>query len=123
MKYNTAYVFTKYTDMLDYFNKNIEHICGARLFEDIDTYLKRVDNVRKRYAQPRPVDLMLLVRYEYDVAISRNRIICRIKCPINPMPIKGEFETHNLPDLINFIKQLGWDQGTTQTKFDLRLFE
>lgn len=122
MNYQLAYVFSKYTDMLEYFDKNEVRICGARMFEDLDTYLKRVDNVRKRFAQPRPVNLMLLVRFEHTTNGDR-RTICRIKCPINPMPIKGEFETNNLPDLIKFIKSLGWEQGTTQTKFDLSMFE
>lgn len=123
MNYQRAYIFSKYTDMLTYFNANKDRICGVPMFEDHDAYQKRVDNIRKRYAKERPVSLILLVRYEKDHSTNHVHTICKIKCPINPLPIKGEFEASSLQSVIDSIIANGWEQVTTQTKFNLRLFE
>lgn len=36
------------------------------------------------------------------------KTICRIKCPINPLPIKGEFETPSVGAVSHVLATMGW---------------
>ena len=123
MNYQRAYIFSKYTDMLDYFEANQASVCGVPLFEDHEAYQKRVDNIRKRYAKARLVNLILLVRYEKNPLTDSMRTICKIKCPINPLPVVGDFETPHLTQVIKSLNKHGWEQVACQSAFDMRLFE
>ena len=118
MKYQVVYMFSKYTDMLPYFNANHERICGVPTCNNTEAYQKRVDNARAYYAKSKPVSLFLLVRYE-----APNHTICRIKCPVNPLPVKGEFVASSLSDVISSLRAHGWEQITVQNRFDLSMFE
>lgn len=50
----------------------------------------------------RDVHLILLVRHE------DGKCICRIKCPINPLPIKGEFQCVSTGEMSKLLKSMGW---------------
>lgn len=55
------------------------------------------------YEKEREISLFLMVRY-----VDGNRCMCKIKCPINPLPIKGEFEAPSLGAVERFLSQNGW---------------
>lgn len=87
MKYQTAYIFTKRGNLLPY------------LYSKSSCFDERTERL---YAQERELQLVLLVR------IEDRKIYCRIKCPVNPLPIKGEFEVPALGAIENFLNQNGW---------------
>ena len=93
MQYSRAFIFTKRTDLLPYF---YAHYNGSAISSEQYARLKSY------YERERNVQLILLVRYD------GNKTICRIKCPINPMPVKGEFEASSVSSLIDFMRQNGW---------------
>lgn len=41
---------------------------------------------------------------------ASGRIFCRINCPINPLPVKGEFEIPSWGVLKRFLEANGWKQ-------------
>ena len=88
--YSCAYVFTKHTNLLQWFNTNL-------LNQSVD-YNKLI----QYYSKPRKVQLILLYRFD------ENKCYCKIKCPINPIPVKGEFETPSLSCIEKFLKNEGW---------------
>ena len=65
------------------------------------------------YARERDVQLILLVRYE------EGKCICHIKCPINPLPIKGEFEAPSIGAVSHTLQTMGW---TYKEKLPLSMF-
>lgn len=65
------------------------------------------------YARERDVQLILLVRYE------KGKCICRIQCPINPLPIKGEFEAPSIGAVSHTLQTMGW---TYKEKLPLDMF-
>lgn len=93
MKYSRAFIFSKHTDLLPYF---YAHYNGCRINDE------QYARIKADYEGERNVQLILLVRYEC------NKIICRIKCPINPMPVKGEFEAPSMQGIFDFMRKQGW---------------
>ena len=65
------------------------------------------------YARERDVQLILLVRYE------EGKCICRIQCPSNPLPIKGEFEAPSIGAVSHTLQTMGW---TYKEKLPLSMF-
>lgn len=57
------------------------------------------------YCKERDVHLVVTERITED-----HRIFCRINCPINPLPVKGEFEIPNWSVLKRFLVANGWHQ-------------
>lgn len=55
------------------------------------------------YNKEREISLFLMVRY-----IEGNRCMCKIKCPISPLPIKGEFEAPSVSAVERFLCRDGW---------------
>lgn len=98
--YTTAVIFTKHTDMLPWFNGKY-HGLPSKYGSSVG-----YNQFKSSCAKPRDVQLILLVRYEYP--ISGSRIYCKIKCPINPLPIKGEFEVASLGCLVSLLEREGW---------------
>lgn len=99
-KYALAYIFTKRENLLKWFNS--QH------------YLLTTPELVAYYERERDVQLILLVRYE------NNKCICRIKCPINPLPIKGEFEAINPMAVEHLLGTLGW---IFKEKINLHMFQ
>ena len=97
--YHTAYIYTKYDNLSKWFDAN-----RAKFIVDGNMeYSKRFVRAEAHYAQERIVNLVILVRHE------DGKCYCRIKCPINPLPIKGEFETTAAADVGRLIMSMGWN--------------
>ena len=107
MKYDCAVIFKKFTNLMPYFNGIEGNTPGHA-------------NVRAIYAKERQVNLILLIRYEYDHTTGKNHIFCKINCPINPMPVKGEFEAPSVNAVERFLRDVGWTKCDVLNK---RLFE
>lgn len=54
------------------------------------------------YAKTRDVQLILLLRYDGD------KIFAKIKCPINPLPVRGEFEIPSVTAITDFLIDNDW---------------
>lgn len=90
--YQYALIFTKRDNLSKWFNAN----CSKFIVDG------NLEYSRRRYAQERDVKLTLLVRYD------NNKCICRIKCPINPLPVRGEFNAVSEHEVRKFLTSLGW---------------
>lgn len=104
--YHTAIIYTKRDNLSKWFNANSHQFMSGGNME----YSERYQRMREHYAQDREVQLILLVRHE-DVRIGgtiKNKCICRIKCPINPLPIKGEFECVSTGEMTRLLASMGW---------------
>ena len=87
MKYQEVIIFTKKGNLLPFVGS--KHV-------KIDEYVMKI------YGAERKISLMLLVRYD------DGHIYCKIKCPVNPLPVKGEFETPALGAIYEFLYNNGW---------------
>lgn len=97
MKYQHVITFVKRTNLAEY----SKH-CGDISFDSearvsIDAY----------YAKERNVTLHLYYRFEQDDA-GHVHALCKIQCPINPLPVKGEFETPSIAVIKHFLTAAGW---------------
>ena len=104
--YHTAIIYTKRDNLRKWFDANNHLFISGGNMEYSEHYQK----MRAHYAQDRDVQLILLVRHE-DVRIGgtiKNKCICRIKCPINPLPIKGEFECVSTGEMTRLLASMGW---------------
>ena len=102
--YHTAYTFTKHDNLSKWFNTHLSCFIA-------DGYSPDSYNAEYYYAQERDVQLILLVRHETvrdDYGDNVAKCYCKIKCPINPLPIKGEFEAVTAAAVGNLLKSLGW---------------
>lgn len=93
--YHTALIFTKRDNLVKYF------------------WGKSALSNQEYYAKEREVQLILLSRYE------KGKCICCIKCPINPLPIKGEFEAPSISAVSHTLQTMGW---TYKEKLPLGMF-
>lgn len=86
----------------------------------IVTFVKRTDLMELLHFSREHFDSMVSVEYykkERDVRLvvteritTDGRIFCRINCPINPLPVKGEFEIPSWSALKRFLASQGWKQ-------------
>ena len=106
-QYRSAYRFSKVTNLLKYLSSNYQRYGTSGNPED-------AERIREWYAREREVQLILLVRHE------EGNCICRIKCPVNPLPIKGEFVVTNAGDVSRLLIDLGW---TFKDKLNLVMFK
>lgn len=74
---------------------------------------------KEHYDTPQIINLV--VSYRWDISREHGRrLMCHINCPINPIPVKGEFQAPSLKALRKFLNKEGWHfQGYVET----RLFE
>lgn len=93
--YHTAIIYTKHTNLMPWLQSNYTKFGTHSTTE-------QVQSVRAAYEKDRDVQLILLVRHEDD------KCICRIKCPINPLPIKGEFQCVSTGEMSKLLKSMGW---------------
>lgn len=107
MNYSRAFIFHKHTDLMPYFNAMKDTL-------GYDPQLPSHQRTKARYEAKRDVQLIVLLRWE-EVPNSktggmtpRQRCVCRIKCPINPLPVVGEFEIPSPYHICEFLKELGW---------------
>lgn len=107
--YHAAIIYTKRDNLSKWFDINgYKYAQGANM-EYSDTYQR----MRAVYAKEREIQLILLVRHE------EGKCICRIKCPINPLPIKGEFEAPSIGAVSHTLQTMGW---TYKEKLPLSMF-
>lgn len=93
--YHTAIIYTKYTNLMPWLQSNYTKFCTHGTTE-------QAQRIREMYSKDREVQLILLVRHE------DGKCICRIKCPINPLPIKGEFQCVSTGEMSKLLKSMGW---------------
>lgn len=101
--YHTAIIYTKHTNLMPWLQSNYERFGTHGTTE-------QAQRIREMYSKDRDVQLILLVRHE-DVRIGgtiKHKCICRIKCPINPLPIKGEFECVSTGEMTRLLASMGW---------------
>lgn len=61
------------------------------------------EHERQQYAKERPVHLVV------QACFKDGATYCRIKCPVNPLPTKGWFQTPNINVLKNHLVSIGWE--------------
>lgn len=93
--YHTAIIYTKHTNLMPWLQSNYPKFGTHGIAEQAQL-------IRERYSKDRDVQLILLVRHE------DGKCICRIKCPINPLPIKGEFQCVSTGEMSKLLKSMGW---------------
>ena len=94
-KYTFAIIYTKRTNLSAYFMDKVsyERVASREQYESLRNY----------YARERDVQLVASFRWD------NRKLMCRIKCPINPIPVKGEFEVPSYGVFANFLKANGWE--------------
>lgn len=110
--YNCTLVYHKRTTLDAYFKANEEKVLGITqgcTMRDPET----VKRCASRYERIQDVRLILLVRYEYVATTGQYCTFCKIKCPISPIPVKGEFEAPSLNAVKHFLVMCGWDLTET----------
>ena len=102
-KYTQVLIFTKQGNLLSFFDSKY---C-PRNFATHANY----EQVRHYYAAEREIQLIAMFRWENNgMGI---KYFCKIKCPVNPLPVKGEFEVPSVGALIQFLKNNGWNYKQT----------
>lgn len=107
--YHQAIIFTKRDNLSKWFNAN----CSKFIVDGNMEYSEHFVRAEKLYAQERDIQLILLVRFE------NGKCICRIKCPINPLPIKGEFQCVSTSEMSKLLTSMGW---TYKAKYGIGMF-
>lgn len=104
MKYERVLIYTKKGNLLDFLHT--DHVASR---------VVNLDKANEYYGSERDIQLIACIRWEAaPETINRtrgarhHRCYCRIKCPINPLPVKGEFELPSLVSLQMFLKADGW---------------
>jgi hypothetical protein len=65
------------------------------------------NRLREYYSKEKEISLYLLWRWE------NNKWVCKIECPINPLPVKGKFEAPSIPAVKRFLFEHGWKERDT----------
>lgn len=93
--YHTAIIYTKRDNLLKWLQHNYK-IFGTHGSSE------EANRIRAEYEREREIQLILLVRHE------EGKCICRIRCPINPLPIKGEFQCVSTSEMTRLLTSMGW---------------
>ena len=105
MKYDRVLVFTKKGNLMRW-------LCTDKVSRSFTN--ANVDGLTKYYSEEREIQLIARVRWEDFPVSTRKGIVqvakcfCSIKCPVNPLPVNGEFELPSLESLRAFLKADGW---------------
>ena len=103
MKYDRVLIFTKKGNLMQY-------LCTDK----VSRPMSNVEKATEYYAQEREIQLIACLRWEdYPVSTRKGivqmpKVFCKIKCPVNPLPVKGEFEVPSIEALRSFLKANGW---------------
>lgn len=95
-KYSYVCIYTKKGNLLPY-------LTGKVLCEQNINTRERMEAANKYYGKEREIQLVAMFRWD------AGRIFCKIKCPLNPLPIKGEFEVPSIRLLCQFLQENGWN--------------
>ena len=101
-KYTTVTIFTKKGNLIPYMEK----------FPVI------TDSMQRHYGRERDIQLILATRYERTA--NGTKLMCKISCPINPLPVKGEFQAPSYGAVCRFLVEHGWTKNGVQ---ETRWFE
>lgn len=85
--------FKRHTNLLSYYNTKVA-----------SGQFKATEAIRSYYAKERDVTLLLIFGITAD-----GTKVAKIKCPINPLPIIGEFCYTNTQSMIDLLDGLGWE--------------
>jgi hypothetical protein len=92
-KYSNITIFTKAGTLTPY----LEHA----------KHIKNVTELgRKYYEKEREIQLILATRW--DSTAKRKRLMGKISCPVNPLPVRGEFEIASYNAMCEFLMSQGW---------------
>ena len=103
MKYDRVLIFTKHGNLMKYLNT-----------DKVARNIVSADNAQQYYGAEREIQLIACLRWEEFPVSTRKGIVqvpkcfCKIKCPVNPLPVRGEFEVASLSALRAFLKADGW---------------
>ena len=100
-KYDVVYILTKKGNLTEYLNTYAAQVMlGGNISEQCKEY----------YAKEREISLIAKFRYETERTDRKriNHCYCKIQCPVNPLPIKGEFEAPCVTAVIDFLTENGW---------------
>ena len=100
MEYTSIRVFIKDTNLSEYFSSNIEE-CASNHNMDLRS-AEDMECLHKRYSKEQIVQLIAQFKFE------NGKIFCRIRCPINPLPVRGWFETPSVHVLTKSLISMGW---------------
>ena len=100
MEYCTVKIFTKRTNMRAWFLANVCPTLRPEHYAQME----------RHYDKERDVRLILLVRYEREPLKNTMRTICKIHCPVNPLPVKGEFEVPTFGVIKRYLNDNGWTE-------------
>ena len=95
-KYSMISIYKKKENLNDflYTNKIAREQFKGKLTLETKTY----------YGKEREIELIAKFRFE------NNKTFCKINCPINPLPVKGEFEVVSISVLNCFLRANGWER-------------
>lgn len=105
MTYDRVLIYTKKGDLMKY----VSTAKVSRTYSNANE-----ESLKKYYGEAREIQLIACLRWEDFPVSTRNGIVqipkcfCKIKCPVNPLPVKGEFELPSLDSLREFLKANGW---------------
>jgi hypothetical protein len=99
MQYDRVLVFTKKGNLLGYLNTGKV----AKTFSNANA-----ESLKEYYGQEREVQLIARVRWETNGQYGKDKCFCSIKCPVSPLPVKGEFELPSLESLRAYLTANGW---------------
>lgn len=94
-KYSVVYIYTKKGNLLPYLTGKIMHD------QSINT-TGSFERAKEYYARERSLELIAMFRFE------NGKTFCKIKCPVNPLPVKGEFEVPAIGVLHSFLNANEW---------------
>lgn len=93
-KYTTATIFTKRGNLIPWLQSQDYAV---------------TERQAQYYAEEREIQLILRTRYERD-AYGKSKLMCSIKCPVSPLPVKGEFEAPSYGAVCRFLRENGWQR-------------
>ncbi|MBQ3018395.1 MAG: hypothetical protein IJD89_05595 [Clostridia bacterium] len=88
---DSLFTFVKTTSLTDWFRTNIDRYQNPNY-----------ENEARQYAKERDVQLVV------QACFKEHKTFCRIKCPINPLPVVGWFEVPSINILKKHLEALGW---------------
>lgn len=91
MKWDYIITFKKRMNLMDFYRHDPNRIGTSEAAE-------------RYYSEERDVKLVVIERFE------AGKIYCTIKCPVNPLPVKGEFEVPGFSVLERFLVANGWKE-------------
>ena len=101
---DSIFTFVKTTNLNDWFHSTtrLPNVASVRDPLVYQMAIKEYQREAEIYSKERPVQLVV------QACFKGNKTYCRIKCPINPLPVKGWFETPSVNVLKKHPESSGW---------------